>query len=126
MEYEINIPGVNLDTYIEKSNKIYKYCQLCALKEKWKLQNLVFPDGVENEKDTNYYRNSKINHLFGVILSKSSVIESNYKRKGRPSNVDESSFLVDNTIEISNLDLFRDLVNISDMERMFAAEGRDY
>jgi hypothetical protein len=32
MGHEINIHGVNLDTYIEKFKKIYKYCQLCALK----------------------------------------------------------------------------------------------
>jgi len=51
---------------------------------------------------------SKINPLFGIILSLSSGIEE--KRKRRPSNVDESSFLVAGTGEISNFDLVRDLM----------------
>ena len=79
---------------------------------KLRLQNLVFLDGMTNDKETNNYRTSKINPLFGIILSLSSGIEE--KRKGRPSNVDESSFLVDKVIEISNLDSVRDLIEIND------------
>ena len=60
-----------------------------------RLQNLVFPDGVTYDKETNSYRTSKINPLFGVILSLSSGIEE--KRKGRLTNNAKSSFLVAGT-----------------------------
>jgi len=62
------------------------------------------------DKETNNYRTSKINPLFGIILFLSSGIEE--KRKGRPSNVDESSFLVDYMSEISNLEMMKDLKEI--------------
>jgi hypothetical protein len=58
-----------------------------------------------------------------LIHSLSSEIEE--KRKGRLTNNAKSSFLVDKRLEISNLDLIRDMVNIMNLDKVLAEKRED-
>lgn len=60
-----------------------------------KLQNLVFPEGITFDKDSNSYRTTKINQLFDLILALNAEIKE--KRKGRLVVNTKSSPLVAGT-----------------------------
>ena len=100
----------NIEKSIEISQDINNYWQLGDLEEKRKIQKLVFPEGIVVDTTIRTYLTSKVNSLF--------FAKSQFKRtsegvnKKLPINSDEESSLVDYTVELSNLDLFRDLMEL--------------
>ena len=104
----------NIEKSIEISQDINNYWQLGDLEEKRKIQKLVFPEGIVVDTTNRTYLTSKVNSLF--------LAKSQFKRtsegvnKKLPINSDEESSLVDYMIEISNLDLMRDLIEVVDYE----------
>jgi hypothetical protein len=71
------------------------------LKQRQKLQNLVFPSGLGYDKSNDRVRTPKVNAIFGSIPILSKEI-SNIK-KGEPIPVHQFSDLVTQTFKSSNL-----------------------
>ncbi len=111
-EIEISNLGYYLKKSIEISQNIHNYWQLGTLEDKRKIQDLVFPEGIVLDTKKRTYLSSKVNSLF--------LAKSQFKRtsggvnKKLPINSDEESSLVDYTIEISNLDLVKDIEEIAE------------
>jgi len=54
------------------------------------------------------------------------LLKSITQKKGLPTEIDEESCFVDKVIEISNLDLIRDMVNILNLGKVFTENRKDY
>ena len=89
-----------IDKALSLSASLEKIWNEGDLKQKQKLQNLVFPSGLGYEKSNDRVRTPKVNAIFGSIPILSKEI-SNIK-KGEPIPVNQFSDLVTQTFESSN------------------------
>ena len=99
-----SLSSSNLELAIDKaftlSESLEKIWVDGDLKQRQKLQNLVFPSGLGYDKSNDQARTPKVNAIFGSIPILSKEI-SNIK-KGEPIPVNQFSDLVTQTYESSN------------------------
>ena len=89
-----------IDKALTLSESLEKIWEDGDLKQRQKLQNLVFPSGLGYDKSNDRVRTPKVNAIFGSIPILSKEI-SNIK-KGEPIPVNQFSDLVTQTFESSN------------------------
>ncbi len=95
LNFELSNSKEFIDYGVSVSSELNKIWSNGDYETKVKLQNLVFPDGISFEKETDTYRTTRTNPIFGVILSLSAEIEE--KRKGRLTVNAKSSLVVAGT-----------------------------
>ena len=74
LEFQLSNSTDFINSSIEISSQLNKLLGNGDYENKIKLQNLVFPEGLYYEKETNNYRTAKINPLFEIILTLSTEI----------------------------------------------------
>ena len=79
------------------------------------IQKSVFPERISIGTEKRQYLTSKVNVLFvlrGLFSNNKKSI-----KKGLPINSDEESFVVAGVVELSNLDLLKDIAEICENVR---------
>jgi hypothetical protein len=76
---------------------------------------MVFQEGIAIYTTSSTYLTSNINSLNNA--KHQFKLDSECKKEKLPINNDEESSVVDKTIEISNLELIKDIVRITNLEK---------